>query len=305
MVSWAKLGADRVTYYEHSVAAGKEHYYAGAGEAQGRYAGDGARLLGLAGELRDGELTRLAAGLHPVTGERLRETAGAKSGTEIGAFDFTFSVPKSVSLLYASGDRELSARILDAHDRAVEASLRVLEQEAAFVRRGKGGAIRERVNGFIVASYRHRTSRAGDPQLHQHAIVANMARGPDGRWTALDSVRARDFKMALGAIHEAELRANIAELGLEWKPLDRKGSPSWNASTNRSSASSQRAAPRSSRRRSGHGTARGRWPERRSAHVASSGKSTCRLSARSQTRSGHGCWPQFASTLLSVTHGNR
>ena len=223
MVSWAKLGADRVTYYEHSVAAGKEHYYAGAGEAQGRYAGEGARLLGLAGELRDGELTRLAGGLHPVTGERLRETAGAKSGTEIGAFDFTFSVPKSVSLLYASGDRELSARILDAHDRAVEASLRVLEQEAAFVRRGKGGAIRERVDGLVVASYRHRTSRAGDPQLHQHAIVANMARGPDGRWTALDSVRARDFKMALGAIHEAELRANIAELGLVWKPLDRKG----------------------------------------------------------------------------------
>ena len=223
MVSWAKLSADRVTYYEHSVAAGKEHYYAGAGEAQGRYAGEGARLLGLAGELRDGELTRLASGLHPVTGERLRETAGAKSGTQIGAFDFTFSVPKSVSLLYASGDRELSARILDAHDRAVEASLRVLEREAAFVRRGKGGAIRERVDGLVVASYRHRTSRAGDPQLHQHAIVANMARGPDGRWTALDSVRARDFKMALGAIHEAELRANIAELGLVWKPLDRKG----------------------------------------------------------------------------------
>ena len=223
MVSWAKLGADRVTYYEHSVAAGKEHYYAGAGEAQGRYAGEGARLLGLAGELRDGELTRLASGLHPVTGERLREAAGAKSGTEIGAFDFTFSVPKSVSLLYVSGDPELSARILDAHDRAVEASLRVLEREAAFVRRGKGGAIRERVAGLVVASYRHRTSRAGDPQLHQHAIVANMATGPDGRWTALDSVRARDFKMALGAIHEAELRANVAELGLVWKPLDRKG----------------------------------------------------------------------------------
>ena len=50
-----------------------------------------------------------------------------------------------------------------------------------------------------------------------------MTRGPDGRWTALDSVRARDFKMALGAIHEAELRANIAELGLVWRPLDRKG----------------------------------------------------------------------------------
>ena len=41
-------------------------------------------------------------------------------------------------------------------------------------------------NGFIGAAFRHRTSRAGDPQLHTHVLVANMTRGPDGRWTALD-----------------------------------------------------------------------------------------------------------------------
>ena len=40
--------------------------------------------------------------------------------------------------------------------------------------------------GFVAAQFPHRTSRLGDPHLHWHVLVANMARGIDGRWTALD-----------------------------------------------------------------------------------------------------------------------
>ncbi|MEO6651395.1 MAG: AAA family ATPase [Ilumatobacteraceae bacterium] len=40
--------------------------------------------------------------------------------------------------------------------------------------------------GFVGAAYRHRTSRAGDPHLHWHVLVANLAQGIDGRWSALD-----------------------------------------------------------------------------------------------------------------------
>lgn len=220
MVSWAKLDAGRVTYYENTVARGREEYYAGSGEAQGRWTGEGARALGLAGELEDGALTRLASGQHPATGERIRQTAGARS--EVGAYDFTFSAPKSVSLLYACGDRDVSARVLAAHETAVQRALDVLEREAVFVRRGKGGRERERAQ-LIVAAFRHRTSRAGDPQLHTHAIVANWAQGRDGRFTALDSIALRDFKMALGAAYQAELRAQVTELGLRWRPLNSKG----------------------------------------------------------------------------------
>ena len=50
-----------------------------------------------------------------------------------------------------------------------------------FVRRGQGG---ERgssaAGGLIAAAYRHRMSRALDPQLHTHVVAANLARG-DGR----------------------------------------------------------------------------------------------------------------------------
>jgi conjugative relaxase-like TrwC/TraI family protein len=223
IVSWAKLDAARVTYYENSVAAGRESYYSGQGEAPGQWTGEGARHLGLDGEVAAGALQRMALGQHPASGDRLRETLGVSNGRQVQALDFTFSAPKSVSLLYTSGDHDLAGRMLDAHERAVRAALGVLERDAAFVRRGKGGTIRHHADGLIVACYRHRTSRAGDPQLHTHAVVANWARGPDGRYTALYTQRLLSYKMVLGAIYAAQLRANLAEAGLAWRPLSATG----------------------------------------------------------------------------------
>jgi conjugative relaxase-like TrwC/TraI family protein len=56
-----------------------------------------------------------------------------------------------------------------------------------------------RGEGFVAASYRHRMSRAGDPQLHTHVIVANMTRA-DGRHTALDARALYEHKSAGGAV---------------------------------------------------------------------------------------------------------
>ena len=112
----------------------------------------------------------------------------------------TFSAPKSVSVLFAVGDEELSAALVEAHEEAVNAALGYLEDVACQVRRGHNGTAAERAaedprgwerarsepaGGFVAAAYRHRMSRAQDPQLHTHVVAANMARGADGRWTAL------------------------------------------------------------------------------------------------------------------------
>ena len=48
-----------------------------------------------------------------------------------------------------------------------------------------GGPRRLKTSGVIGAAFRHRTSRAGDPLLHWHVLIANMAEGSDGRWTAI------------------------------------------------------------------------------------------------------------------------
>jgi conjugative relaxase-like TrwC/TraI family protein len=56
-----------------------------------------------------------------------------------------------------------------------------------------------RGEGFVGASYRHRMSRAGDPQLHSHVVVANMTCA-DGRYTSLEGRAIYEHKSAGGAV---------------------------------------------------------------------------------------------------------
>ena len=200
MLTWAKLTAPRVAYFENSVATSREDYYAGHGEAAGRFAGEGAARLGLSGELQSGQLERMAEGLHPKTGEQLLAWARPTTGERkpVAMYDMTASAPKSISLLYAGGDPHVSTIVKGCHDRAVRAALGVIEQEAAIVRRGAQSKIHEHAVGIIVAAYDHRTSRDGDPNLHTHAVIANMAQGSDGRYTALHGPALRQFMKAAG-----------------------------------------------------------------------------------------------------------
>jgi hypothetical protein len=55
----------------------------------------------------------------------------------------------------------------------VGAALGYLEREACRVRRGHAGRIELPADGFVAAAYRHRMSRAGQPQLHTHIVAAN------------------------------------------------------------------------------------------------------------------------------------
>ena len=218
-----KLGASRaqLEYYDAQVAAGVEDYYAGRGESPGRWRGSGARALGLR---RDERVSRsgflgLMQGRHPVDGSVLRPM-GARS--TVAGFDLTFSAPKSVSVLFAVADEDVSSALLAAHEHAVDAALSYLEREACWTRRGRDGVERLRGEGFIGASYRHRMSRAGDPQLHTHVVVANMTRA-EGRYTALEAHSIYEHKSAAGALYRAVLRAEVRERlpWVRWRSVDR------------------------------------------------------------------------------------
>src|SRR5437879_2215048 len=79
------------------------------------------------------------------------------------------------------------------------------------------GARQEPGGGFVAAAFRHRTSRAGDPHLHTHVLVANLARGPDGRWSALHAALLFRNAKTIGALYEAHLRMELTRrLGVEW-----------------------------------------------------------------------------------------
>ena len=223
MLTIGKLGTSRgrLEYYDAQVAAGVEDYYAGRGESPGRWRGSGARALGLgAGErVSRAAFLGLMQGRSPVDGSVLR-AMGARS--TVAGFDLTFSAPKSVSVLFAVADRDVSSALLAAHELAVDAALAYLEREACWTRRGRDGVERLRGEGFIGASYRHRMSRAGDPQLHTHVVVANMTRA-QGRYTALEAHSIYEHKSAAGALYRAVLRAEVRERlsWVRWRSVDR------------------------------------------------------------------------------------
>jgi hypothetical protein len=72
-----------------------------------------------------------------------------------------------------------------------------LSTEACYARRGAGGRQLIEADGFIGAAFRHRTSRAGDPQLHTHVVVPNLVHA-DGRWSAPDGRHLFTWKMTGG-----------------------------------------------------------------------------------------------------------
>jgi conjugative relaxase-like TrwC/TraI family protein len=179
----------RITQQRHASAAKAYYaaknadYYLEDQELVGAWGGIGTRLLGLEGTVGKAEFDLLCENRDPRTGERL--TPRRKSERTVG-YDFTWSVPKSVSLLYAlTEDKQL----LDAFRQAVDETMRELEAEMK-TRVRKGGRDVDRVTGNVVwATFFHFTSRpvegVPDPQMHAHCFVFNATwDSAEERWKA-------------------------------------------------------------------------------------------------------------------------
>jgi len=127
--------------------------------------------------------------------------------------DVTLSAPKSVSLMAMVGGDD---RIIDAHDKAVTATLGWIEANAVETRlrdKATGAMVRAGDQKMVAATFRHDTSRNLDPQLHTHAVVANMVQGGDGKWRTMVDDGLFSGKMAIGAIYRAELAQGLTGLG--------------------------------------------------------------------------------------------
>ena len=209
-------------YLISSVAKGMEDYYMGAGEAPGVWQGRWAESLGLEGVVAAAELRALVDGLDPRSGEDL--LAGLRE-RKVRALDVTLSVPKSVSLLWAFGTPETTATVSIAVVEATAEAVGFLEERAAFARQQVGG-VRRRVatGGFAVATFAHRTSRDGDPQLHTHCLIPNVVRRDDGQHVAFDAAPLHVWGKAAGTVFLNSLERSLTQrLGVEWGP-ERNGS---------------------------------------------------------------------------------
>lgn len=177
-------------------------YYMKAGTPQGRWMGSG--LSGISRSCGDLVTEADAKALfdhavHPDTGAPLGRTYGHPAVAEsaqgqptkrraVVGFDLTFSVPKSVSVLWALSPRAVQNQILETHHEAVASTLKWLEATVIHTRAGRNGVARIGTKGTIAAAFDHWESRAGDPQLHTHLVIANrVQRANDGAWVTLDS----------------------------------------------------------------------------------------------------------------------
>jgi conjugative relaxase-like TrwC/TraI family protein len=156
--------------------------------------------------------------------ERAWQHRGKRVNERVQSFDHCFSSPKSVSLLAAGGGEQIRRQVAEARAEALDVGIAYLEAHGIGVRRDHNGTDRHHVHtGVLAVAFEHRLSRSGDPQFHTHVLVQNAARGPDGRWTALDSDRLYAQLMAADHLYLAAERAALTErLGVRWAPVDER-----------------------------------------------------------------------------------
>jgi conjugative relaxase-like TrwC/TraI family protein len=224
VLSSAKIGTASWRYYTAGVACRATEYYAGVGGAPGRWHGRGLDQLGLSAGAVVGEReleALFARGLHPTAGTRLGRAWRTDGVT---GFDLTFSAPKSVSALWALGDQPTAVEGMAAHRAAVRAALGYLDTHAGLSRRGTDGVEQIDSAGLVAALFDHRTSRAGDPQLHTHALVLNKVRCEDGRWRTLDATELFHHKKSAGMVYQAALRNEMQQrLGVSFREVNEHG----------------------------------------------------------------------------------
>ena len=213
MLSIGALGsaAQGASYYERDGYYTKddpEH------RASSAWAGKGAEELGLKGPIDPDIFRAVLEGKVPDGSDTRLGRRGKDGGIEHRpGRDLTFSAPKSVSIAALVGGDD---RIVEAHDRAVGATLAWVEKNAAETRmKNPETGKMARIGGqkIVAAAFRHDTSRNLDPQLHTHAVLANMVQGEDGKWRSMANEGLYERQKLIGMLYRNELAAGLARLG--------------------------------------------------------------------------------------------
>ena len=201
----------------------RDGYYAkedAAHREASAWAGKGADALGLSGPVDPDAFSDILEGTVPDgSGRRLGRRLGDGTIDHRPGRDVTFSAPKSVSIAALIGGDE---RVVAAHDAAVQKTLAWIEENAIETRTmdaESGRMVRTGGQKAVIATFRHEVSRNLDPQLHSHAVIANMVLGQDGgtprsgKWRTMANEKLYASKMLIGALYRAELARGLEELG--------------------------------------------------------------------------------------------
>ncbi len=206
---------DGYRYYVDDLVPGRAEGTLVAGESPGVWTGRGAAALGLDGLVGGADFRQVLQGRDPRSGRVLRRAHGDRT---VAGYDLTFCAPKSVSLLHLLAPGEMAGEVGAGHRAAVDEAVGYLGRAAVGVRRMRGGRVALLAStGVVAGAFVHRTSRALDPHLHTHLVVANVAQGVDGTWSSVDSRRMFAHAQATQGIYHARLRLELSgRLGVAW-----------------------------------------------------------------------------------------
>ena len=196
-------------------------YYLGGREPEGRWILAGSKLGVAAGTVVERKaFERLHAALDE-TGRSLIANDGGRI-EQVGGYDFTFSAPKSIAVRWALAPDPFRQQLEAVTANAVSTAMEFVDRNAAYCRRGKGGAILEKVR-LTAAAFQHGEARPAphedgtvfaDPALHHHVVILNIAERADGTFGRLDGRTFFQLKVAAGAVYHQALAAGLIRLGL-------------------------------------------------------------------------------------------
>lgn len=143
----------------------------------------------------------------------------------VAGFDLVFTPPKSVSIAWGLGDEQLRRGIESAHERAIQDVIRHLEKNIVMTRRGRNGVRQiETSSGVIGTKFRHWDSRAGDPNLHDHVVIANRVQGVDGQWSSIDGRMIYAYGVEASELYNSLVQQYVIELtGLQFEARSLNG----------------------------------------------------------------------------------
>lgn len=156
--------------------------------------------------------------------ERIKVEEGERPQRHpVAGYDYTFSVPKSVSVWWAVADGGTQALIARAHHAAMAEVLDLMEREVVMTRVGHNGLAQVEVTGILATAFDHYDSRANEPQLHTHVVIANRVQGVhDGKWRAVDGRPMHAAVVALSEHYNNALADQLTrDFGVAWEERDR------------------------------------------------------------------------------------
>jgi conjugative relaxase-like TrwC/TraI family protein len=207
----------------------KSDYYSGSEPISGTWKGECAKLLGLSGQVVDRKVFDLLCdNLHPT--EQVQLTTRYRDDRK-PFYDFTFSAPKSVSILWSTtSDTKLRMEIETAMRAAVQQTMELGEKELTLSRDQRSGrTIYNQTGNILYTEFLHDTTRPvggqPDPHLHIHVAVFNLTfddkiidpnKPQTKTFRSMEFHEYAKFRSYLEAIHHSKL-ANLLQqqIGLD------------------------------------------------------------------------------------------